>query len=250
MPIKATGQEIQTLQGSEFYKVVITEGTAGFNLEGLIMSDSINFNFDPRYSPLHSVLAAAGERLTSIAKGPLSIFGSGKTAKHQLMTRAAWEETGMFMLNLPLIFVATSSEAGKDEGLIKNAIDRLIDLSFPRGFAGGENLQATSNNGTNILQDIVGTLASAGSALEAPMGYSGGVGFDTGILTVSIGNWFYASNYFVCTGVQMEESTFYSQKGYPLVMSAIVELTSFQVPTANEVKSWFKNPNQTHTGET
>lgn len=205
------------------YKVIITNsypsGSKNITLTG-VLSEGLSLTGQSsdgdEWSLMEEIKGKFGG-VTQIADNMMSkMLGSAATTTSVSGTRVKWTGTSNPSFNLSLIF---SSTAGADQNL-KTALSNLNKIQYPA---------STTNLGF-------------GEVYEAPLGYSPGIDEDERsklLFTVTIGTWFKSLNYWTVNPSNIVIDTIFDGDGKPMLLTADLELTAWQLPTADEVNRWF-----------
>ena len=206
--------------------------------------DVVQFGLGVAASTAKSLVGAG----SSSVEGLRNFFGNYRIMFLE-QTRLAWKQSGRLSPTVNFLVVEIDDE---DDTIF--AAKRLLRTTFPtRGSDEGADVEderiGVVRNLTQRALRNVGNL----SLVRPPLGYHPGRGVrGSGIrggsqegvqggVALKIGNWFQSESIFVITGCTTRLSKVITDTGRPLWMAASVQLSSFQMNTADEIERMFKN---------
>ncbi len=205
------------------YKVTITNSYPSrekeITLSGLL-SDAFSLSAQSNDSAEWSFVEETKSKFgvaTDLGDKAFSSLGSAITTTSVSGTRVKWTGTSNPTFSLTLMF---SSTASGDQNL-KTALANLNKIQYP--------------SKTNV------------GLYEAPLGYAPNLvdenrreGEGGLLFSINIGTWFDSPNYWTINPSSISIDTIFDENGKPMILTASLELTAWQLPTAKEVNSWFR----------
>lgn len=222
----ASAYEIEQLRESLEYTIQIT---GPINLTAFIGQD-IAPTSTVEYGGQYPTFSAGLEKISELVQQVSSLMGKAMTLKTQAQSRKKWQNTQAPDIPIDLLFVAI--EDARQE--VINPVLALQSAVYP-----------TLGDGIDVADMIgAGYLVPEGTVvgedfLIPPLGYIGG-GDDDKLLSLRIGKWFLAENYFIITQAQPVFSQQVMVDGLPLWARVSCVFSAYQVPDYNTYASWFQ----------
>ena len=197
----------QAIQGGMFpdYEVTIVDNSGGISLTS-VLSDALDFSNQADWAG-DNILP---DKLNSMMTAGVSMTQKvGLTSASGLKTSDTvfkWQGTANQSFSLSLVFALNESKS------VLSSVKALNNLIYPKDKQMG--------------------------FYTAPLGYKGGE--DTaGLLMVSIGSWFQATNV-VCKSNDYTIDRIFDESGKPVLAKTTLQFSANKLLTADEMNAWFR----------
>ena len=197
----------QAIQGGMFpdYEVTIVDSSGGISLTS-VLSDALDFSNQVDWAG-DNILP---DKLNSVMTAGVSMTQKiGLTSASGLKisdTEFKWQGTANQSFSLSLVFALNESKS------VLSSVKALNKLVYPKDKQMG--------------------------FYTAPLGYKGGDDA-AGLLMVSIGSWFQATNV-VCKSNDYSIDRIFDESGKPILAKTTLQFSANKLLTADEMNAWFR----------
>lgn len=224
---------VDQMQKSPDHKVrLMRKGDSGFFVTGTLAHD-LEPTFSAEWTNIYQATNAAVGAAESIIGGAREIAGNTEfmTFRSPMLSRMRWDGSGLVDIPISLNFFATQD--GKNDVLKKVAL--LTSALYPNLRKGGKIIDSNS-------------IEVSSPDYFVPPGVKDGSS-SGGELQLMIGDWFVVTSPgLFLASAQPSISAKIGTDRKPIFARVDIVLRTIQVPTAQEIREWYKVPAETDGG--